>query len=95
MFGDRTGDALGAMIPPIANDVRMLVEACVHLRNNSIEPETLRRLVADAGVDLTAALRDVHEWAKLTGQPNEFPPHLIELANAFALGLEPIAERRR
>jgi hypothetical protein len=95
VFGDAVGDAVGAMIPTIANDTRMLGDACAHLRNNNVEPETIRQLVAAAGADLPAALREAYDWATLTSQPNKFPAHLVKLANEFGLGLEPIAERPR
>jgi hypothetical protein len=80
LFGDALGEALQRTIPPIANDPRVLTEACTNLRINRLDPERLSALIADAGADLRGALRDAHQWSELTGRKESFPEHLQNLA---------------
>jgi hypothetical protein len=88
IFGDRLGEALKETIPPIANDSRLLADACANLRLNRIEASDLRRLVASAGADLGAALRDARQWSDITGHAKDFPAHLAQLAEEIRSGAD-------
>jgi hypothetical protein len=88
LFGERLGDALKRSIPAIANDPRVLTEACVNLRRNGIEAERLRGIIAEAGAELNGALRDVHQWSLLTGRVDAFPEHLRKLASELRVSLD-------
>ena len=87
LFGKRLAEALKRTLPPIANDARMLTEACAVLRLNSLEADELRALAAEAGADLPAALHEVHQWSSLTGLADDFPEHLQKLATELGLSL--------
>lgn len=100
LFGDTLGDALKRALPPIANDARMLTEACAYLQLNGISATNLPKLVAQAGADLVAAIEDVFQWSQLTGRKEDFPPHLQQLAIDMELDLNqpkraPDSERTR
>ncbi|WP_044239208.1 hypothetical protein [Chondromyces apiculatus] len=85
LFGESRGEAFKQIIPPLANDACMLVDACVNVRLNGIEAEKLRVLVADAGADLDAALRDVYQWSELTGRKEEVSEGLQKLAEELGI----------
>jgi hypothetical protein len=87
LHADDLPAALKATLPPIADDLRLLAEACANLRLNGIEPERLRVVVAEAGADLDATLRDAHQWSELTGRAKDFPDHLRKLAAELHLDL--------
>ncbi len=80
LFGDTLPDALRRTIPAIADDPRMLADACQNLHLNGVEPQRLLSLVKAADADLEAALRDARQWSELTGHPKQFPDYLKKLA---------------
>jgi len=79
LFGEGLGEALKQVIPPIANDARLLAEACVSLRLNHIEVARLRALIAEAGADLPASLCALRRRSELNGREEDFPEHLRKL----------------
>jgi hypothetical protein len=85
LFGDSLGEALEQAIPPLASDARMLADACANLRRNGIDAAKLRELVAAAGADLDAALRDAHQWSTLSKREEEFPEPLQKLAGELGI----------
>lgn len=86
LFGEKSlGEALQRVIPPIANDARMIVDACANLRLNGIEPAELRALIAGAGAELEVALRDVQQWSELTDREEGFPERLRDLARELGI----------
>jgi hypothetical protein len=87
LFGKRLPQALKRTLPAIANDARMLAEACVILRLNSLKAEEVSALAAEAGADLPAALHEVHQWSRLTGLADDFPEHFQKLATELGLSL--------
>lgn len=100
LFGEEIGSALKRALPSIANDARMLAEACANLRLNGISAPKIRTLVSDAGADLVGALEDIHQWSQLTGRKEDFPPHLQQLATDLQLDFSqqkstPESERTR
>jgi hypothetical protein len=88
LFEGSLGEALKRTLPRLAVDPRTFGEACAFLEINGVEAEALPRLVAEAGFDLVAALRDAHHLAALAGEKQAFPEHLQELANLLGVDLE-------
>lgn len=100
LFGEEIGSALKRALPPIANDARMLAEACAYMQVNGISAPKIRTRVSDAGADLIGALEDIHQWSQLTGRKEDFPEHLQLLATDLHLDFSqskdtPESERTR
>lgn len=93
LFGERLDEALKRTIPCIANDARVLTEACASLRLNGVEAEQLCALAKDAGADLPAALRDLLQWWQLTGRAENFPEHVKKLATELRISFEALDSR--
>jgi hypothetical protein len=89
LLSERLDIALKRTLPRVATNPLSLAEACANLRLNGVDVLSLPPLVADAGFDLVAALRDAHRWSALTGDEAAFPKHLQDLAGELGIELEP------
>jgi hypothetical protein len=98
LFPESLGEALRRAVPPIANDAWVLSGAGWCLWRNGVTPERLVALMREAGADIESALRDAHQWGKLTaarstpslaGQENhEFPASFDALARALGISVD-------
>lgn len=72
IFGEALSVALAQMLPRIAVDPLLLVEVGCRLSKNGVPTTQLPQLIADAGGDLRAAVRDAQEWAILVSSHEPF-----------------------
>jgi hypothetical protein len=89
VFGSALKEPLQKTLPAVARDPLLLAAACNSLHCNGVDGAHLSALVAEAGADLPAALRDAHQWALLTGREVDFPEYLTNLANRLDIPLGP------
>ncbi len=88
LFGDDLGAALTETIPAVADDARMLADACWFLWKNGVEPSRIVPLVREAGGDLLQAMRDAQQWSEIVAieqRQQEFPLDLQQFAAALGL----------